>query len=163
MSNDDTEFDRDTDDFLSFWAEYQAQQDVPTRRIFGVDVPIPNDIPLAFEKQAEELQNSNDIEDIKRLLAALFAPEIFDQWMDRGLTNKMLSVLLAWGMSNASGSPIEFAEAAELVEQAERDKAANGGKAPTPLNRAGRRASSKTGASGGTGRSSKPTSRANTA
>lgn len=163
MSNDVVEFDREDDDFLQFWDEHEAKQEVPTTRILGVDVPIPHDIPLAFEKKFEELKDSEDVEDVKRLLKFLFIKDVLDQWTDRGLTAKMLQVLLAWGMSCASGNPIEFAEAAELVEKAQQEKAASEGKAPTAINRAGRRASSKTRASAGTGRSLKPTSRANTA
>ncbi len=165
MSNEVIEFDREDDDFLQFWDEHEAKQEVPTTRILGVDVPIPHDIPLAFEKKFEELKDSEDVEDVKRLLKFLFVEDVLDRWTDHGLTSNMLQVLLAWGMSNASGKEIDFAEAAELVEQAKRDKAANEGKAPTAINRAGRRAraSSKTRASAGTGGSSKPTSRANTA
>lgn len=150
------------DEFLAFWSGYRIQQQTPTKVILGVVVPIPDDIPLAFESTFKELEKSEDIEDIKHLLGLLFGQAVIDAWFKNGLTVKMLQILLAWGMSCAMGKNIEFAEAVTLVEKAEADKAADEGKAPAATNRAARRASSKTAVSGAGGAVSSRTSRAST-
>lgn len=150
----------DEDDFLEFWAQHRAQQDRPTKRILGVDVEVPNELPLNFSDRFAHLQDSEDPEDIQALLAILFGEGVLGRWIDNGVTYEQLKVLLAWGVANGSGKAMTFAEAAVVVEQAE--AAAAAGKAATPINRAARRASSKTAGSAAGGRSSKRTSRANT-
>jgi hypothetical protein len=149
--------DRDEDDFLAFWAQHQATKAPETKRIFGVDVVVPTDIPLVFGDDIARLQKSERAEDMKHLLTTLFGAGVMDQWIAAGCTGEQFGVLLAWGMANAAGKPTTFAEAADLVAKAQADAE---GKA---RNRAARRASSKTVKSGGTGGSSKRTSRANTA
>lgn len=154
------DFDRDDDDFLAFWAEHRARHGQATKRILGVDVVVPSDIPLNFADRFNEVKDSEDAEDAKELLGILFGDGVLDQWIARGVTTEMMKVLTAWATANATGTPTDFAAAVELAARLETEKAA--GKAPVP-NRADRRASSKTRESGGTGRSSKPTSPASTA
>lgn len=146
------------DDFLAFWRDHRAKDAPGTKRILGVDVTVPTDLPLGIEDLAEELKDSQDTKDIGRLVGLIFGPDVYEQWKANGITVPMLRVLFAWGMSNGSGKSISFEEAAELVEAAE---AAGEGKAPA-VNRVARRASSRTAASVEAGRTSSRTSAANT-
>lgn len=154
----------DEDDFLAFWVEHRASQKRENKRILGVEVEVPHDIPLSFEDTINALSESGSREDLGKIVKILFGSDILDQWLDRDITRDQFQVIVMWAMANAGGRPTTFAEAAQLNADAEAKKAqaAAEGKA-VPINRAARRASSKTGGSGGTGRSSKRTSRANTA
>lgn len=152
------------DDFLAFWKQHRDAKAPPeTKRILGVDVVVPTDLPLSFEEEARQLADSEDRADFEQLLEVLFGHGTLQAWQENGLTSGQLRVLMTWGMTNASGKPTTFAEAAALVAKAEKLKAeAEGdgeGKAP---NRAARRASSATRASAGTGRASSRTSAAST-
>lgn len=158
------ELPREDDDFDAFWRDYRAAIKPKTTRILGVDVVVPTDLPLSFEDQLAELEGSRTSEAYEGLLATLFGEGTLGQWKANGITREQLQIVMAWGFSNGSGTPTTFAEAAKKVADAEAEKAAagSGGKARVTPNRATRRASSRTAASGGTGRSSKRTSRANT-
>lgn len=151
----------DEEDFEAFWAQHRADENPEYKRIFGVRVAVPTDIPLSFEDTLDELKDSDRREDMARVLEILFGVDALDQWKAAGLTGKQFRVLLAWATANAYGKPTSFAEAVELVAKADAKKAEDEGKA-VPLNRAARRASSKTGGSGSSGRSSKRTSPAST-
>lgn len=137
------------DDFLAFWAQHRAKSNPETKTILGVTVAVPTDMPLALQDMADELQNSQDPNDVDRLVSLLFGHGVYAQWKANGITDKMLGVLLAWGMTNGAGQPTSFEQAAEMAAEAEAAK----GKAPKPApNRAERRASSRTRASASTGR-----------
>lgn len=137
------------DDFLAYW-KTRAKSKVETKRILGVDIPVPHDVPLRFAEQVNDLKDSSDLEAVKDLIVELFGSNPLDTWVANGATAEMLQVILAWGMANAQGKPTSFTEAAEIVTQARARDAE--GKAPVPLNRADRRASSRTRASARTGR-----------
>jgi hypothetical protein len=139
----------DEDDFLAYW-QTRPERTPDLKRILGVDIPVPRDVPLRFMDQVAALKNSSDPDDVRHLLTILFGTDPIDEWVANGATADQFQVILAWGMANAQGNPIGFAEAAELVEQARARDAE--GKAPVPLNRADRRASSRTRASARTGR-----------
>lgn len=154
---------RQDDDFLAFWEQHRAAAAPPeTKRILGVDVAVPTDLPLSFEDGSRELANSQDPADFERLLVMLFGEGTLQKWKANGLTSQQLRVLVAWGMANGSGKPTTFAEAAEMVRLAEEKKAQDEAEGKAPPNRAARRASSRTSGSGDTGRSSSPTSAAST-
>lgn len=148
--------EHDDDDFLAYWSTRTRS----TTRILGVEVvvPSPDTVPVSFDALMVRFQDTATVNEaaMEELLAKLFGVAVFAQWKDAGITGGMLKVLLAWGMWNGAGKAVSFAEAAELVDEAE---AKSSGKGP---NRASRRASSRAGGSAGTGRSSKPTSRAST-
>lgn len=137
------------------WDEFWASQR-PRRRktetIRGVRVEVPTDLPLSFEQDLHDIQETNEEEDVRFLLQTLFGRDVLDEWVDAGMTALELKVVLAWGYANGSGTPITKQEAFELVTQ---------GKAPARhaqhLNRAARRSASKN-----TGGRSKPTFDANT-
>lgn len=137
------------DDFLSFWTQHRAKSNHETRTILGVTIGVPTDMPLALQDMAEELQASQDPSDVDKLVSLLFGAGVYTQWKAAGITDKMLGVLMAWGMANAAGQPTTFERAGEMAAEAEATK----GKALKPVpNRADRRASSKTRASASTGR-----------
>lgn len=149
------------DDFLAAWRDHEAKRKPETRNILGVEVTVPTDLPLRFEQLADEMGDSSDKEDLKALLVVLFGQDPLDAWVEAGLTVRQFQVLLAWGTSNGQGKATSFAEAIQIVEDAE--KADAEGKA-RPGNRAARRAkaSSATRGSAAAGHSSKRTSSAST-
>lgn len=148
------------DDFLAFWRAEQAKVSPTTKRILGVDVLVPQDLPLRLEAMASQMQATQDPAELKALLAELFGGDHLDTWITNGLTTRMMQVIIAWGVSNGTGTPCTFERALELATALE---VANAGKAPDAPNRAARRASSRTAASASTGRSSSRTSAASTA
>ncbi|MBP5931823.1 hypothetical protein F3K39_28220 [Streptomyces sp. LBUM 1479] len=138
--------------FDDFWAEVSRGR---TEVIRGVEVQVPTDMPLIVEQRVEELQNSGSLEDIQELLGLLFGADVLDQWLQAGMGLREFQVIITWGLAHASGNPLTFQEALDLVEQG-----AGAGKqlAPKGPNRAARRSQSAAG-----GGRSKPTSRASTA
>jgi len=121
---------------------------------------VPTDVPLRIEHQALLLEDIQDIDEIRPLLADLFGADHLDTWIANGATARMLQVIIAWGMANATGTPTTFERAVELAAKAQAATAA--GKSQPVPNRAARRAPSGTGKSASTGRSSSRTSAAST-
>lgn len=143
------------DSFDAFWAA-QAKKG-RTTVIRGVTVPIPADLPLAFELRADELQESTAEADIRELLTLLFGTDHFDEWRSKGMGLMELKTVLAWGAAQGSGRDVTFAEALEAVKAGEDGE----GKAPSGQNRAARRAAP-TASSKSTGGRSARTSGAST-
>jgi hypothetical protein len=134
----------------AFWAEASGAR---TEVIRGVDVAVPRDIPFGFEERVRELSASSAREDIAELVTALFGAEVFDAWADAGMGYYELLTVLTWGMAQATGTDMTFAEAYQAVQEGDAE-----GKAQSSPNRAARRAQSKP-----TGGQSKRTSAASTA
>lgn len=151
------DYDHEDDDFLAYW---RTRRPPEVKRILGVEVAVPHDLPLNFGARYELVKDSTDPEDMKALVGVVFGQGVLDQWIARGAGIEQVKVILTWGMLNGSGIPATFEEAAEKVAEVEAEQA---GKALP--NRADRRrsASSQTRASGGTGASSKRTSNGSTA
>lgn len=120
-----------------FWSS-QSNRRRQTETILGVKVPIPTDLPLSFERDLQDIQDTTEEQDVRFLLETLFGRDVLDEWVDVGMTALQLKVVLAWGFANGSGTPITWHEAFELVTE---------GKAPArpgqPQNRAARRHASK--------------------
>ncbi|MFI6534189.1 hypothetical protein ACIBHY_17140 [Nonomuraea sp. NPDC050547] len=144
----------ETQGWDDFWAEVQRQEaderkGPPTQVIRGVTVRVPHDLPLLFERKTDQLKDSGSEDAFKELLADLFGVDVLDAWIAAGMSGREFEVVLAWGMANGKGRELSFREAYEMV----RDKQQSGkAKSSTP----------RTGGSGSTGRSSKPTSGAST-
>lgn len=134
----------------AFWAEVSGAR---TETIRGVEVQVPRDVPFGFEERLGALSASSAREDVAELITALFGPDVFDAWADAGMGYYELLTVLTWGMAQASGTDMTFIEAYQAVQELNAE-----GKAPSPPNRAARRAQSKP-----IGGPSKPTSRASTA
>ncbi|MEU9002583.1 hypothetical protein [Streptomyces sp. NPDC048551] len=137
----------DTQSWDDFWASVSRPK---TTKIRGVEVAIPTDMPMLVEQRAEELHDSTSLDDVAELVGLIFGQDCLAQWRDAGMGLLEFRVVLTWGMANARGRALSFAEAYELSQEV-----ADEGKAPP--NRAARRARS-----AATGGPSKRTSNAST-
>lgn len=155
--------DHEEDDFLAFWTQHRAQSKPATKKILGLVVEVPTELPLSFEDRYLELvdKSSDDTRAVEELLQLLFGQDVWAVWKANGLTTSMLKVLLVWGAANGGGTAMSFEEA--VVKAAEWEAEADAGKAKPVPNRKDRRASSKTAESDAGGRSSSRTSAASTA
>lgn len=136
----------------AFWAEVEraerAERKGPqTQVIRGVEVVVPHDLPLLFERTLDQLKGS---EDFKELLAALFGADVLDAWVKAGMKDREFEVVFAWGYANGKGKPTTFAEAYELHKARESTGKDETGSART------------SGASANSGQSSKQTSSGST-
>lgn len=148
----------------AFWTELETAR---TEVICGVEVPVPTDLPLSYERRLDELRDLGegaDPEEFEPLVEPLFGPGVLAQWVENGIGVTGLLVAVTWGMMQARGQDITFREAYEIVVSDDEGKALGG-------NRAQRRAAAKTaakktprssGRSASTGGRSKPTSSAST-
>nr|WSX48894.1 hypothetical protein OG409_07990 [Streptomyces sp. NBC_00974] len=125
------------DSFDAYWAEVSGSR---TETIRGITVRVPVDVPMVLEQRMSDLQDSEREEDIAELVALLFdvGPDTLSAWKTNGMGLTEFQVALAWGLAHASGSPVTFAEAHDMVRKAE----AEGKAQATAPNRAARRASS---------------------
>jgi hypothetical protein len=144
----------ETQSWDDFWAEVNAKPRTETIR--GVTVPVPADLPLNFQQRATALKDSERDEDVRELVGLIFGEGILDRWIEAGMGAREFQVVCAWGYANGSGNATTFREAYDIVMQAAAE-----GKAPTPPNRAARRAATNKRSSAG-GASSKRTSSAST-
>lgn len=142
----------DTQSWDDYWAANTPKQ--ATEIICGVEVLVPQDMPLNLAARLEELEQSESEDDLHELVGLLFGEGALADWQDAGMTVRQFQVALAWGIAHANGQDISFAEAAARVQAAEQGKA--------QPNRAARRAAAKP-RSNGTGGRSKPTSSGSTA
>lgn len=145
----------ETEDFDAFWSE-QDRKGTTLKNVFGIDVQLPPKLPLRFEIEARRLKNSEDEDDIKRLVALLFGETSLDRWVDAGMDNEQFGVMIMWGTANASGQRMSLAEArSEYREMNAKKDGKDAGKL--------RKSRTGGGSSSSSGRSSRRTSRANTA
>lgn len=135
-----------------FWAEVSIGR---TEVIRGVKVAVPTDLPLAVEKRIEELRESEAEEDIAELLRLLFGADVLEEWRDAGMGLRELQTVLTWGIGQAAGKDISFAEAYELVLAGDGEGKP---RAPQGANRATRRAASRKPSASTGGRSKRTTS-----
>ncbi|WP_425829291.1 hypothetical protein [Streptomyces fractus] len=123
-------------DFDAFFAEQTAPRFGATLRLYGRDYHLPSSLPLLFTLQMERVKNSEDPDDIRRLLSSLFGPRALDEWAEHGMTDKQLGVVLLWAAANTrEPGSLTIAGAVALYDEQEADKEAGGeGKdqAPTP-------------------------------
>lgn len=142
----------------AFWSQALGGR---TEVIRGVEVRVPNDMPLAMEQRVDELRDSEAEEDLHELVALLFSGDVLGTWIENGMGAKEFQTVLTWGYAQASGTDMSFREALEIVESGGGE-----GKRPGPQgpNRATRRAaatkksaSAKASAAGG-GRSKRTSS-----
>lgn len=143
---------RKTQSWDEFWSEASGSRKETIR---GVEVTVPTDIPLAMEQRMVELRESEDEESFAELIALLFGVDALDTWRSNGMGLRELKTVLAWGVAQADGQELSFADAFELVQQEEASSGKPAG--PKGPNRAARRVQSKS-----TGGPSKRTSSAST-
>ncbi|MBG0830511.1 hypothetical protein HS041_22375 [Planomonospora sp. ID67723] len=137
----------------AFWAEIQREEadargEAAIEVIRGVEVVVPHDLPMRFDRRLEQVRDSSTDGDVKALITELFGADVLDAWVDAGMTALEFRVVVAWGLAQGRGRDLSFRAAYDLV------KKQSEGKAPKST-----RAS---GGSGGSGGRSKRTSGANT-
>lgn len=133
------------DSFDAFWDEQTGG--LRTTVIQGVEVVVPNDLPQGFAARFAQLKDSGKDDDAAELIGMLYGEEAVKKWMEPPQigTRKLMTALL-WGMAQASGEDITFAEAYERLKNQLSGKAQ-----ATAPNRAARRTAQKkpSGATGG--------------
>ncbi|MGW8374261.1 hypothetical protein [Streptomyces sp. ODS28] len=120
-------------DFDAFFAEQSAPRWGATLRLYGREYHLPSSLPLLFTLQMERVKDSDDPDDIRRLLSSLFGPRALDEWAEAGMTDKQLGIVLLWSAANIrEAGSVSIAEAAALYDEQEAAKAGGQGKAPVP-------------------------------
>lgn len=141
----------ETQSWDDFWQEVAPAQ--RTEVICGVEVLVPVDMPLNLAARLDQLQQSEDEDDLHELVGLLFGEGALADWVAAGMTTRQFQTALVWGIHHANGQPISFREAHEKAQAQE-------GKAPP--NRAARRAAARPRSASTGGRSAR-TSAASTA
>ncbi|MGW3057683.1 hypothetical protein ACWC98_17425 [Streptomyces goshikiensis] len=133
----------DATDFDAFIVEEAAKRPRQPVKLYGKTYVLPDSLPVMFTLLMTRVEDSQDPEDVARLLALLFGGDVLDSWAEKGMTDRQLGILLIFSAANTRmpGS-VTLARAAELYEEQE------AGKAAVP-NRATRRATGKKKRSGG--------------
>lgn len=147
-------------DMDAFWVE-QTAQGTPVR-IMGevVRLPAPGTLPMDLERRLNNAE-ADDEEGGKALLGEVFGdPDLPQRWETAGMSGRRFQMLLVWALANGQGRPVTQQQALEVVDRRMRGEGDGAGEGQP--NREQRRAAAKRTRSGGTGRSSKPTSPAST-
>lgn len=147
--------EREAEDFSRFWAAQRRRGKVLRNVVPGVDVELPPSLPLAFEIEARRLADDRTLAAVHRIFSLLYGEDTLAKLIAGGLDIEQLQVLIVWGSANASGRDMSLGEAhAEYLRLRARSGEQQG---------KGLLATVTSGPpSSGTGRSSKPTSRAST-
>ncbi|MGY4988914.1 hypothetical protein [Streptomyces nigrescens] len=120
-------------DFDTFFAEHAEPRFGAVLRLYGREYVLPTSLPLLFTLQMERVKDSDDPDDIRRLLSSLFGPAALDEWADHGMTDRQLGIVLVWAAANArEPGCLSMREAAELHDEREADQEGGQGKAPHP-------------------------------
>lgn len=149
-----------TQSWDEFWTEVSTVG--RTEVIRGVEVPVPTDLPLGFDARLERLSHLGEdskVEEFEELVASLFGPGVFEQWIDADMGAVELLTAITWGMAQGKGRDLSFREAYEIVKSDDPGKAVG---ANRETRRAAKKAASKP-LSKSTGGPSKRTSSASTA
>ncbi|MFJ7337882.1 hypothetical protein ACIQUU_32115 [Streptomyces sp. NPDC101116] len=128
-------------DFDAFFGEEVNRRERPTLTVCGKTYTLPDSLPLMFTLQAERVQESSSVDDVRKMLAPLFGADALDHWADNGMTDRQFRIVLVYATANVrTPGSLTMQAAAELHDRQEAEKAA--GKAPSP-NRAARRSKTK--------------------
>lgn len=135
-----------------FWSEIEREEaaeagEAATTVIRGVEVAVPRDLPLKFDRRLKQLEQSEDEDDVAELVGYLFGDDVYEQWVDNGMRSVEFRTVLLWGIANGKGQSTTFRDAYKAVQDE--------GKSTKP-NRSDKRQSAKA------GRSSKRTSSGST-
>jgi hypothetical protein len=107
-------------------------------RLFGTDYTLPPRVPLAFNLLLARHQYDESLDAFGKVLAPLFGAAALEDWIERGIDDRRLGIVLAWSIANIkSPGSLSLPAAAKAFDE-ENAKDAEG-KAP-PVNRAQRRA-----------------------
>lgn len=120
----------EVEDFDAWREQQKAKRGRGRRvRIFGQLVDLPSSMPLGLSISMDTLSESSDLADVQEVVGALYGRDALDHWIAEGVDLFEFQVLMAWGIAGASGKRLTFDEAADLVVEAEKKKAATPGKA----------------------------------
>ncbi|ARF56003.1 MULTISPECIES: hypothetical protein [Actinomycetes] len=120
-------------DFDAFFAEHAEPRFGAVLRLYRREYVLPTSLPLLFTLQMERVKDSDNPDDIRRLLSSLFGPAALDEWAEHGMTDRQLGVVLVWAAANArEPGCLSMREAAELYDEREADREGDEGKAPRP-------------------------------
>jgi hypothetical protein len=133
-------------DFDAFFGEEVAARPRQTLTVCGRTYTLPDSLPLMFTLQAERVQESSSVDDVRAMLAPLFGRDALDHWAREGMTDRQFRIVLVYAVANVrSPGSLTMQAAAKLHDEQEAAKAE--GKAAGP-NRAARRKKPKRGSSG---------------
>ncbi|MEV0115537.1 hypothetical protein AB0H77_20215 [Streptomyces sp. NPDC050844] len=134
MSDHPHEHEAEVADFDAFFAEHATEPRFgAVLRLYGREYVLPTSLPVLFTIQMERVKDSDNADDIRRLLAVLFGPDALDEWAEHGMTDRQLGIVLLWSAAN-SRSPgcLSMGEAAAAFDEREAEQDGEQGKAPRP-------------------------------
>ncbi|GGW67902.1 hypothetical protein GCM10010340_52530 [Streptomyces griseoloalbus] len=132
-------------DFDAFFGEEVTTRPRQPLTVCGKTYTLPDSLPLMFTLQAERVQQSSSIDDVRKMLAPLFGRDALDDWADGGMTDRQFRIVLIYAAANVrTPGSLTMQGAAELHDRQE----AAQGKAAPPANRAARRKTKKGRSSG---------------
>ncbi|MBA9003731.1 hypothetical protein [Thermomonospora cellulosilytica] len=121
----------ETIDFNAWLATEQAARGGGKRiRVFGKVIALPTDLPLGFTLALDQTSESSDLDDVKKMVAALYGDDALDHWVKEGLGLFGFQVLLAYGSAVAAGQTVTLDEVAAKVREANKQR--EQGKAQKP-------------------------------
>ncbi|MGW2130459.1 hypothetical protein [Streptomyces coelicoflavus] len=127
-------------DHADFDAFFREEVDTGERQpftLYGRTYVLPESMPLMFSVGMERLQNSTDVNDIRKMLKPLFGRDTLDEWAENGMTDRQFSILLIYSAANIrTPGSLTMQGAADVHDK--KAAAKDAGKAPAP-NRAARR------------------------
>lgn len=107
----------ESEDFERFWDGRKRREPKALRNVLGVDLILPESLPLAFEIESRRLQDSSDPRDVARMFDLLFGPGRYDDLVARGMDADRFGVILMWGTLNGNGVDFTLAEAHAKCEE----------------------------------------------
>ncbi|MGA5084095.1 hypothetical protein [Streptomyces pseudogriseolus] len=139
--------DEQAADFDAFFGEEVTARPAQRVRVCGKTYTLPDSLPLMFTLQAERVQQSSSVDDVRAMLAPLFGRDALDEWADAGMTDRRFRIVLMYAAANVRKPGSLTMEAAARLHD-EQEAAQAEGKAAGP-NRAARRKKTKKRASSG--------------
>ncbi|MFE4205360.1 hypothetical protein ACFRSX_03445 [Streptomyces goshikiensis] len=115
----------DATDFDAFIVEELATRPRERLTLYGKTYVLPESLPIMFTLLMTRVQDSQDPDDVAKLLAILFGGDVLNTWAEHGMTDRQLGILLIFSAANVRrpGS-VTLPRAAELYDEQEAGKAA---------------------------------------
>ncbi|MEV5086880.1 hypothetical protein AB0N18_02835 [Streptomyces griseoincarnatus] len=142
--------DEQAADFDAFFGEEVDKGKRPRQplRVCGKTYVLPDSLPLMFTLQAERVQQSSSVDDVRAMLAPLFGRDALDEWADAGMTDRQFRIVLMYAAANVrKPGSLTMEAAARMHDEQESAKTAEG-KAAGPNRAARRKKTKKRGSSG---------------
>ncbi|MGI5450581.1 hypothetical protein ACQEVM_33365, partial [Streptomyces sp. CA-243310] len=84
----------DATDFDAFIVEELATRPRERLTLYGKTYVLPESLPIMFTLLMTRVQDSQDPEDVAKLLAILFGGDVLNTWAEHGMTDRQLGILL---------------------------------------------------------------------